>query len=466
MANGRIKINELPETALVKDNDIFIIENDTTTQKISLGSLINYIKEHEEIAEYFVKQSAVDSENGVAPLDSNRKIPSANLPFGSTENTIYDGALGQALSDALSSHLADTNNPHALTKAQIGLSDVDNTNDASKPVSALQREAIDAAHADSNAYTDAKIAELVDVDSSTLNTLTEIAQALQNGDVSGTFDSVIGNKADKTDLNAHTEDSNIHITASEREQWNDKVGNNDDASNTTISFSESSDLSNISTGEKTGSIMGKISKSISTLISHISAKATANSFGHVKLSDTYQNALTDGDAANGLGASQKALADAYSALNSDLGNCTFSVQSDGAYVTYTPEGGADTVTKKLGSGSKTVVGTFSGTVPSRPAWSSGMSQSATNYTSSKITGDFPSIDKSDYIIEITGAYVSISNKSYTGGSNTAYSAYPHITSISQTEITIGSTGALVTCRTDTAHNTAYVIYSGIVYYIG
>ena len=156
----------------------------------------------------------------------------------------------------------------------------------------------------------------------------------------------------------------------------------------------------------------------------------------------------------------------YSALNSNLGNCTFSVQSDGAYVTYTPEGGADAVTKKLGSGSKTVVGTFSGTVPSRPAWSSGMSQSATNYTSSKITGDFPSIDKSDYIIEITGAYVSISNQSYTGGSNTAYSAYPHITSISQTEITIGSTGALATCRTDTAHNTAYVIYSGIVYYIG
>lgn len=346
MANGRIKIMELPETTLAEDSDIFIIENDTTTQKISLGSLINYIKEHDEIAEHFVKQSAVDSENGVAPLDSTRKIPSANLPFGSTENTIYDGSLGKKLSDSVSTHLADTDNPHALTKAQIGLSDVDNTNDASKPVSTLQQEAIDAARADSNAYTDSKIAELVDVDSSTLNTLTEIAQALQNGNVSGTFDSVIGNKADKTDLNAHTGDSSIHITASEREQWNDKVGNNADASNTTISFSEASDLSNISTGEKTGTIMGKISKSISTLISHISAKATANSFGHVKLSDTYQNALTDGDAANGLGASQKALADAYSALNSDLadslGGITFGVDADGNYGYI--KAGADTVT--------------------------------------------------------------------------------------------------------------------------
>ncbi|MDE7070776.1 MAG: hypothetical protein K2O86_02220 [Clostridia bacterium] len=100
MTNGRIKINELPETPLTKDSDIFIIENDTSTQKISLGSLINYIKEHEEIAEHFVKQSAVDSKNGVAPLDGSRKIPSANLPFGSTENTVYDGARGQALTDA------------------------------------------------------------------------------------------------------------------------------------------------------------------------------------------------------------------------------------------------------------------------------------------------------------------------------------------------------------------------------
>lgn len=102
MANGKIKINELPETALAKDSDIFIIENDTTTQKISLGSLIDYIKGHEEIAEYFVKQSVVNSVNGVAPLDNNRKVPYNNLPFGTTENTIFDGALGQSLVDTCS----------------------------------------------------------------------------------------------------------------------------------------------------------------------------------------------------------------------------------------------------------------------------------------------------------------------------------------------------------------------------
>ena len=41
-------------------------------------------------------------------------------------------------------------------------------------------------------------------------------------------------------------------------------------------------------------------------------------------------------------------------LNQNMGNCTFSVQSDGAYVTYVPTGGADPVSKKLGSGSGTL----------------------------------------------------------------------------------------------------------------
>lgn len=355
MADGRIKINELPETALVKDNGIFIIENDTTTQKISLGSLINYIKEHEEIAEHFLKQSAVDSENGVAPLDSSRKIPSANLPFGSTENTVYDGALGQALSDTLSSHRSNTGNPHAVTKSQVGLSDVDNTADIAKPVSTLQQNAIDIAYANSNAYTDVKIAELIDGAPSTLDTLGEIAQALQEGGgISDALDAAIGSKASRAELDSHTENDTIHITASERTKWNSKMGNTEDAGNTTVTFSEAADLSNINSGEKTGSIMGKISKAISTLISHISSKATAGTFGHVKLSDTYQNAVTDGDAANGMGASQKALADAYSALNSNLtdslGGITFGVDDAGNYGYI--KAGADTVIPFKTAGTK------------------------------------------------------------------------------------------------------------------
>lgn len=47
----------------------------------------------------------------------------------------------------LYAHSASTSNPHAVTKTQVGLANVDNTADASKPVSSAQQTAIDAAGA-------------------------------------------------------------------------------------------------------------------------------------------------------------------------------------------------------------------------------------------------------------------------------------------------------------------------------
>lgn len=45
----------------------------------------------------------------------------------------------------LDNHKADTNNPHKVTKAQVGLSNVDNTSDINKPVSVAQQNAINQA---------------------------------------------------------------------------------------------------------------------------------------------------------------------------------------------------------------------------------------------------------------------------------------------------------------------------------
>lgn len=322
MANGQIKINELPEKTLVKDDDVFVLENGVVTQKLSLSRLINYIKEHPEISGYFVKETTVGARNGIAPLDETCKIPASHLPFGTTENTIYDGALGKAASDSLALHLDSTANPHSVTKAQIGLSNVDNTSDMSKPVSTLQQTFIDAAYANSNAYTDQKIADLINGAPSTLDTLGEIADAMQNNPgVSDALNEAIGSKADAAELDSHIQNDTIHITASERLSFENKLGKNDDAGETTVSFTEASDLSGITPGEKLKTAMGKIAKSISAFISHLSTHASANVSGHVKLSDTYENTLENGAAADGMGASQKALADAYSALNSNLGNC-------------------------------------------------------------------------------------------------------------------------------------------------
>lgn len=44
---------------------------------------------------------------------------------------------------AYDAHLTDTENPHSVTKAQVGLGNVDNTSDANKPVSTAQQAALD-----------------------------------------------------------------------------------------------------------------------------------------------------------------------------------------------------------------------------------------------------------------------------------------------------------------------------------
>jgi hypothetical protein len=43
----------------------------------------------------------------------------------------------------LTSHVSNTSNPHAVTKTQVGLGNVDNTSDANKPVSSATQTALD-----------------------------------------------------------------------------------------------------------------------------------------------------------------------------------------------------------------------------------------------------------------------------------------------------------------------------------
>ena len=56
--------------------------------------------------------------------------------------TVQDHLDATASGADLTSHLDDTNNPHRVTKAQVGLGNVDNTSDANKPVSTAQAAAL------------------------------------------------------------------------------------------------------------------------------------------------------------------------------------------------------------------------------------------------------------------------------------------------------------------------------------
>lgn len=109
----------------------------------------------------------------------------------------------------------------SYTKSEIGLGNVDNTSDSSKPVSTAQQTAIDTAYANANKYTDKKVADLIGSAPETMDTLEEVATAIQeNKDVETALNEAIGKKANQTELDTHTGNSTIHITASERTNWN------------------------------------------------------------------------------------------------------------------------------------------------------------------------------------------------------------------------------------------------------
>ena len=62
------------------------------------------------------------------------------------------GQINSVESD-LTAHQGNKNNPHSVTKAQVGLGNVDNTADLNKPVSVAQQAAIDSAKSTIDDYT-------------------------------------------------------------------------------------------------------------------------------------------------------------------------------------------------------------------------------------------------------------------------------------------------------------------------
>ena len=104
---------------------------------------------------------------GVATLGSDGKVPEGQLPamnydpkgtaaaavvaHNSSAGAHADirqavantQAAAQQLQSGLDSHTGNKSNPHAVTKAQVGLGQADNTSDADKPISKAAQKALD-----------------------------------------------------------------------------------------------------------------------------------------------------------------------------------------------------------------------------------------------------------------------------------------------------------------------------------
>jgi len=94
---------------------------------------------------------------GVSLAQMTVRVDNATKVISDPTNSVFWASNADGIHDAIgtnyapASHVAATNNPHAVTKSQVGLANVDNTSDANKPVSTAQQAALDLKLDDSQA---------------------------------------------------------------------------------------------------------------------------------------------------------------------------------------------------------------------------------------------------------------------------------------------------------------------------
>jgi len=177
---------------------------------------------------------------------------SGQLTLGETHDTAYYGDKGQTAY----SHSITTGNPHNTTYEEVGadksgaanvaltsskdytdekISEVNteldkraltseltiHTSDKVVHITVEERTSWNESYQNAVAYTDQKIAALINGAPETLDTLKEIADAMeQNESVVEALNNAIGTKANLAEFNSHESNTTVHITAAERKKWN------------------------------------------------------------------------------------------------------------------------------------------------------------------------------------------------------------------------------------------------------
>ena len=213
------KFNIIVKKSVINDEEIESVIESNIIQKM-IRHLIDFMNPHK------VNKEQVGLGN-VPNVTTNDQTPTyeeaeefENISSGEKLSIAF-GKIQKAISSLLG-HINNFDNPHKTTKSQIQLGNVDNTSDVDKPVSMAQQKAIDDAYANSNKYTDQKIADLINGAPETMDTLKEVADAIEkNKSVVEALDKSIGTKANQNELDTHTGNDTIHITSDERTKWND-----------------------------------------------------------------------------------------------------------------------------------------------------------------------------------------------------------------------------------------------------
>ena len=132
-------INEVDTHTDTNTTNIGTLSSLTTDAKNNLVSAINEVDLHSDstssdLANEIARATGVEGSLSNLTTDTKTNLVSAINEVDSHSDTN---------STNLSNHIGNTSNPHSVTKAQIGLGNVDNTSDLDKPISTATQEAID-----------------------------------------------------------------------------------------------------------------------------------------------------------------------------------------------------------------------------------------------------------------------------------------------------------------------------------
>lgn len=134
IAYGSSQVSEPSVPILIKVNTIE--SNELDIQK--LAEVI--VKLNSQIAA--LANGKVDKEDGKG-LSSNDFTDAEKANLAAVIEKAHKLDENKADSSSLSSHISNLENPHSVTKAQVGLENADNTSDMDKPVSTAMQEALD-----------------------------------------------------------------------------------------------------------------------------------------------------------------------------------------------------------------------------------------------------------------------------------------------------------------------------------
>lgn len=149
--------NITPGTGLAFDGDTLNVTLDTTVFKV-VSSLPAAPDAGDENKIFLVPAESTGPNNAYTEyLWVNSAWEELGQYISEVDLTPYlkivDAQSTYATKNELTAHTGNTSNPHNVTKAQVGLGNVDNTSDANKPVSTAQQAAIDAVDNKTAVYT-------------------------------------------------------------------------------------------------------------------------------------------------------------------------------------------------------------------------------------------------------------------------------------------------------------------------